>query len=841
MSVLSGLRVKMRPNPFSITKAEGFNHSYEKLASLMEFRSGVADNLLSNSNVFVDGSRGSGKSMYLRLLSLAVKAQYEKLVRDGAVEGLPEHAQYLGIYLKLAPTIFGPHEYEERPRFRDAFRQLFNVYAIEHLVAGMLEGVTDGAISLTVDQDATLACSLAALALGSVSSVSGLVQLAPLVRAERRAIRQRLNVEPFISDQRSQPEVLWEAAQAVVSVEQFRGMRVHLLIDEYDSLSAFEQRFINSYLRKRDYPLTFKIACKKHRLTLEDSDYRPLNPSGDFDRVELDDDDFGLTGTFQSYLERIANRRLQSAHSGATIRELLSKEAREYRRGAERQFAGFETVTMLSSGIVRTFLELCRDMYSRCELDALGRPRPISAHAQDLVIKEHATSKWNVLARDQSARPELQHLVEQIAGLFAARATSGAESQVIRLEIVDCDRLSSFLRALLEQGLEYEALVQPNRERLQKNRRATSRGYLLHRLLCVHFRLAVSSRWDIEISSEQLERLVLGSVEMVSEVLKEPTKQTSLKPKAQGNLFETRQCPILDALCPAVEPVKGLGFLSCRLPIVGHIRDAQRLIREQIEVATTNDKLKYSVRTAEDYSPMGDIACKVCHAFAQSDFVLAEMSRLSPSVCMEAGLAIARRLPVYILFNSDEQPDVPEPFASLEYLRYAITPKSIKSMVESKLLPFLSDQSGGRGAVRLGPAELPVEPGSGVFIALPTTEYYQETVLPRLKACLEGAGLGPVYSEADGQALQDLQRAALGIARARYCLVDTTLGSPTRALYLGLAQGYRKPFANLIDADSDPTRRVFANARSKAELVYHDSNDLERKIRDFLRGRGESL
>ena len=53
----------MHANPFAITKAEGFNHSYDELALLMHFRSGTAEVLLSNSNVFVEGSRGSGKSM----------------------------------------------------------------------------------------------------------------------------------------------------------------------------------------------------------------------------------------------------------------------------------------------------------------------------------------------------------------------------------------------------------------------------------------------------------------------------------------------------------------------------------------------------------------------------------------------------------------------------------------------------------------------------------------------------------------------------------------------------------------------------------------------------------
>src|SRR5260370_11538180 len=138
-------------------------------------------------------------------------------------------------------------------------------------------------------------------------------------------------------------------------------------------------------------------------------------------------------------------------------------------------------------------------------------PKPVAIIDQDKVIKSHASNRWSSLSRDQSARPELQHLIEQIAQLFALRSKEGAEKQVIRLEVLEFNRVSVFVRSLLDQALEYEALVQPNRERLQKNQHAASRGYLLHRLLCIHFRLAPQSRWDVEISAEQLERLVLGA------------------------------------------------------------------------------------------------------------------------------------------------------------------------------------------------------------------------------------------------------------------------------------------------------------------------------------------
>ena len=347
-------------------------------------------------------------------------------------------------------------------------------------------------------------------------------------------------------------------------------------------MSSKQQRTLNSYLRKRDFPVTFKIGCKKHRLVLEVPEGRPLNPSGDFDRVELDDDEFGLTGSFRAHLEKIANLRLRRAGINRDIRTLLSIAPPDLKPGGERRYGGFEVVTMVSSGIVRTFLELCRDMFSNADFEDECNPKPFSVSVQDRVIKDHASSRWNALARDRSARPELQHLVSQIASLFREKAGSTKETQIIRLEIVDFDRTSSFIRSLLDQALEFEALVQPNRERLQKNRLASSRGYLLHRLLCAHFRLAPTSRWDLEISAQQLERLALGTHDIMMEVARHPanTQQESFDDR-QVDLFLPAKCPILDEACPAEVRRPGVGFLSCRLPESGHIRDAISLLKRQ--------------------------------------------------------------------------------------------------------------------------------------------------------------------------------------------------------------------------------------------------------------------
>ena len=811
----------MARNPFDVIKAEEFNHGLDELASLMYFKEGLAGPLLSSSNVFLDGSRGSGKSMYLRLLSVQAKRIYEQLAKQGKVEPLPEHRPFLGIYVKLAPTLFGPHEYEQEPEFVEAFREFFNVYAMECVLQAMVE-LRFEVVSLGTDQE--LVQKLSSLAL---CSAENLEELWEKLRNERRLLRQKLNKWPYQTSQRAQPEVLWEFAEILSGVESFEGQRVHLLVDEYDNLSERQQQILNTYLRKRDFPLTFKIACKKHRLVTDDIHNRPLNPSGDFAKVQLDDEGLGLGGSFSSYVEAIGNKRLKNAGLEVTIRDLLGKKVRRPKLKGERKYGGFEHVVVLSSGIVRTFLELCRDIYSRKPDSNLW---PVTVSVQDDIIKSHASNRWNTLSTDNSARPELQRLIEQIARVFKKHSEVGSEKQIIRLEIVDFDEATTFLRELLSTALEYEALVKPNRERLQKNRGVPSRGYLLHRLLCVHFRLEPESRWDFEISSENLQRLVTQPDEATSDILRRPTKRRTGKVKEESEPLFKPYCPILDADCPRRNPQDGKGFLSCRLPEAGTIRDAVGLLKQAFVSAESSH---YRLFTAEDYPPSGDISCKVCSAVAESEFVLVELSCFSPSVAMELGFCLARRIPTYLLFNREEQKDVDEPFSSLEYFSYSVTPNSVKQLVEQKIIPFLQ-QGRGRKTIKLGFLDKePLEDDSGVFIALPDDPYSQKTLLPQLENYLKQKGLN-VYTQQQGRALQDLQRATVAITESKYCIIDTTLRNPVRAMYLGMALGYGKSFMNVVNRSQDSEAQIFTNARSKSVFDYRDQSELIDGVKEFL-------
>ena len=542
----------MTRNPFDVIKAEEFNHGLDQLASLMHFNAGLAGTLLSSSNVFLDGSRGSGKSMYLRLLSVEAKTIYETLALQGRVDPLPNHKPFLGVYMKLPPTLFGPHEYEKESGFQDAFQEFFNTYAMECMLQAVIE------VSLEAESPTTR--ELSDLALCDAGTIR---DLRNLLQKERRALRQHLNALPYTSTQRAQPDVLWEFAAALSRTTRFRDQRVHLLVDEYDNLSQHQQRILNTYLRRRDFPLTFKIACRKHRLVTHDIHDRPLNDSGDYTRVQLDDEDLGLGGSFAAYLEAIGNKRLQNAGVDTTVRDFLGKRARAPRPKGERRYGGFDQVVVLSSGIVRTFLELCRDIYAQ---EPAPTSWPVRIGLQNGVIRKYATNRWSALSTDQSARPELQRLVEQVARMFKKKTGMGKEKQIIRLEIVDFDKATKFLRGLLNDALDYEALIKPNQERSSKNSGLPSRGYLLHRLLCVHFRLEPESRWDFEITSANLQRLVTQSDDSISDILRHPARRKATRPYRRQRLCSLLTAPFWTPPAQTASPLAGPAscHVACR-------------------------------------------------------------------------------------------------------------------------------------------------------------------------------------------------------------------------------------------------------------------------------------
>lgn len=836
----------MRKNPFAITKTEEFNHRFQELAALLYFTVPV-EHLLSRSNIFIEGSRGSGKSMFLKFLSLEGQVAYRELEKMGKIHPLPAHDPFTGVYVKLEATLYGPQEYEDQPGFDDAFLQFFNLHCIESLFKTIDIGTRNRELNFGPGEEQRVISDLETL-LGITIQSHGPDTFQGLYMAmkdSRGDARRHLSTLPYTAGPSSSGDFLWTVSDVICDrLGCLSNRRFYFLLDEFDNLTEYQQKLINTLVRKRDFPITFKIATKKHKVVYEDRYGNPLNQFDDYQLVELDDNDFGIGNTFLSNIEKIANLRFsQAGITDINIKDLLGAAEPERSPGVEAQYHGFKMVATLSSGIVRPFLEFCREMYARGGFEDERVPiATIPNQIQDRVLKNRAEHLYNRLRDVNTSEPQLETLVSGIGNLFLQKSTTSGETenQVIRLEVLDYHNLPLYTRQLFRRALEFEALVVPNRSRVEKNRPSPSTGFILNRLLCVHFRIFPSSRWDIEVTAENVEQLLLSPNETIKLLVGGRKRGTSKGSKKKtGATFHDHlrmtPCPVLERVCdyPIENPY--MGFLAIRLPEEGKIRVAKDLLIAELGKRKTPET-PWDLKSAEELVPEGDIACKACRCIMMCGFGLYEVTKLNANVMFELGIAISNRRKSLVLLNIDESKESPEPIGSLEHIRYSITARSIGKVLDDKVIPAIQNQSGKGGYLGLGVPDTLVPVEKQALIVLPGDDYYQETIGSSLEDLLSEYGYSCIR-EREGRELHELQRAIMRIAESEICLIDTTYKDSVRSLYLGIALGYKKPFANLVDTEADPSGAVFTDAKQKCVLEYKDVNTLIPGIRVFLDAR----
>src|SRR5439155_4957354 len=201
-------------------------------------------------------------------------------------------------------------------------------------------------------------------------------------------------------------------------------------------------------LRERHPWLRFKIAVKTLYVNLFDITGRSLEPTDDFGYVSCDSFiwDRKLKGQYIEFLEKISNRRLvQAGYGQIDIRDLLPTPASD---SETYYYAGFDTYCLLSGGLTRLFLELCKDaVYETFPESAFSRVdlKPIPIRIQHHVARVHSA----ILFKSYRSTPEPQRVLRlfRVFGplFFAiARVTANQTEHrsALSFEIVDLEQVS---------------------------------------------------------------------------------------------------------------------------------------------------------------------------------------------------------------------------------------------------------------------------------------------------------------------------------------------------------------------------------------------------------------
>lgn len=521
-------------NPFSIYSSEYFPEaSWEEMINDTFIPPINFAMIVEPGNTVIEGHRGSGKTMILKYLSY--EAQSKRKFKE------KWDKNYIGIYLKFKPTIVNTTTKEffkgTEEDWKNYFATYVNLLIGEEIIRVLEVAQRNGDIKIDSEKD--FVSEIIYLFFSSIPRPhegDNLKSLRLMTKRMRNELAQKHVLEYT---------VLGDFLEQIVSlikehIKEWSNKNFYILLDEYDNLNDNQQRVVNMLIKNRSF--SFKIGVKLFEMTYEDISGKLLEKDNDYTYVNTDRFDFDphspLYGDYEEFVKEVANKRLKIYGYNNTIVELLPHERNDERKGFENgDYSGFKNIVRLSSGLIRDFLELCKDMvyYSNPWVvdEKKERLEVIPPNIQNTVIKIHSNILYGNIDAipgidEESKRPQADNvriLIDNLAVIFR-NVLEGSKSKEMRtvsgIQLKNVSKLSSTSKNALKDAVSNRFLQVPYSTRMPQNptRYAVHKRYKFHRLLCPLFKLSLAERWPKEIDSRVFNDLFKRPNETVKEITK---------------------------------------------------------------------------------------------------------------------------------------------------------------------------------------------------------------------------------------------------------------------------------------------------------------------------------
>jgi len=556
------------PNPFLLVRAEDFNHNYDRLARL--FQGSVEWDSIQRrtDNVFIEGGRGTGKSMLLRRLTAQATIAAERLQQRDANFDNIRH-DYFGVYIKLTRGYYdqftsidtiSPNVAELLARHElnieilDAFAETLRWLAKERALPGLC------------DQTEALSRDLAKL-FPKAPGARTLEELRDAtIRFEQDQIVTYYREKGFARDISYQGSAMDTVVFVRRLSEVFRARlfprrecRLFLLIDEFETLLDVQQIALNTVMKMRLPDISLKIGVRKSGRRTADTFTKgdPIQDPRDYTEVRLDYDT--NSDAYRQLLAGIAGKRLKDADypqtdiraylGGQRTEEEVSREelaaelesmwssgrrttdemTEEFRgkyttpavyrilgrTRRRKSFCGFEHFALLSSGIVSNFIELCKYAFYFALADQLPlseKPRIPYYHQTEAAygVSQRLLSKID--GNVPLVGSQLSRLLADLGELLRLRLLNHAsEPESNRLAVVDYGELgrqeNSEIARIMDEGLVWSVfhLETPGEAFRPKNAaRPPAAELIINRIYCPALRISPRSRWRVKIQVADL-------------------------------------------------------------------------------------------------------------------------------------------------------------------------------------------------------------------------------------------------------------------------------------------------------------------------------------------------
>jgi hypothetical protein len=398
----------------------------------------------SSRNVILNGDRGSGKTMILAYY--AADNERASAIR----EDRDFDTSYVGIYVPCNnPLLKKPEHATLEPAMRDIISERYLIYTISSAIAKTMSSLAD---YLSPEERASILDEYAYLLpdINLTEVEEPFTYLSRFIRSRLRADQEALAKGvgfDFSFETSSFFVLVMPILAALRESKAFSKTHFSLLLDDAHMLDAYQQAILNSWLGYRDHSLfSLKVAIAGIRNYNFKTAYGGAILNGhDYTYVSLYRPFHSMESEYGKFVKRVVERRLRDIGLPIDAAEFFppdSKFVRDLQEAKERTdivaeqrgidpadrkamgdfrykfaralyfrdrsrkanrppYSGFETITHLSTGVVRNLLNLCYTMFEKQQSKLGGKlPKKIHSGVQSEAILEASDSQWKFVKEE---------------------------------------------------------------------------------------------------------------------------------------------------------------------------------------------------------------------------------------------------------------------------------------------------------------------------------------------------------------------------------------------------------------------------------------------------------
>ena len=559
-------------NPFRRVRAEHFENISTLARSYSEPEAARYERIVETKPVILEGGRGSGKTMTLKSMLLQALVS-----RPGRLELDKTEIPFFGVYLRFVPGSFATQSQAvEEIIGIDQCVSLFlteTILKLTHALIGELKSCSDvDVVHVASSRERQVVSEITNIIRPSESDEPQGMDLEDLrkwLSREIRFVRDYVNRRIFGENR--------EYEGVFLSVEDLKSIchattstylakpetTVYFLLDEFENLLVFQKVVANSILKASESGhYSVKIGTKKAALTTSNTlEGQEIEEPHDYTTVDVDYNisDPQERRNYKELLATICERSLSLESFSETMIGKLLEPPLEWdgleeedidkeisaalgdrpkttedrhrlgyaavfrllhrRRVRRKQYAGFDDLVTLSSGIIRLFLELAGLSYHFAVqegVDVKGGQAIERSHQTNAAYALSDYYLTTIRSNVANVGPQIQQLVIDLGDIFRAKLLKhNSEPEGSRLAVHDPHLLevasSNDADTILTQAVIHSIFQNPARRGGMRPKHITDvqpHEYVLNRVYSPSLAISPRPRWRTRISSKDLLELM---------------------------------------------------------------------------------------------------------------------------------------------------------------------------------------------------------------------------------------------------------------------------------------------------------------------------------------------